>query len=199
MIRSAKTYDFILVLKSSGNRRYMNMVSQLMLFMAAVAFIYQGTRIRTFYGHGSTPLLSFLYFGSAIVLIAMLIYGFLQRRKGQDILYRLALFLAACTWYLNRKEWLLLSITYLIAALLEKPLKVDPEVAVDEAGIVINDFPEKRYPWEVLDNLILKDGILTIDLLSNKLIQKETDGDISVADEAEFNDFCRKHLNRAGK
>lgn len=50
------------------------------------------------------------------------------------------------------------------------------------------------YPWRELDNVILKDDLLTIDLKSNKLIQVELAAENEEADEERFNSFCREQL-----
>ena len=54
-------------------------------------------------------------------------------------------------------------------------------------------FPYKKYSWSELDNVILKDGILTIDFKDNKLIQAEIDPN-SLIDEKEFNYFANDRL-----
>ena len=91
----------------------------------------------------------------------------------------------------------MISFFYLFACIIEKPLKVTPEVAFDVEDVVLNSFPQKKYQWNQINNVIIKDGILTIDLKNNKLIQKDIDADISEADEQDFNDFCQEQLKKA--
>lgn len=55
--------------------------------------------------------------------------------------------------------------------------------------------PLKQIKWEDLNQVILKDGLLTIDFKSNKLIQQTINEIITPVDEKEFNDFCRQQLN----
>jgi hypothetical protein len=50
--------------------------------------------------------------------------------------------------------------------------------------------------WDEVNNVILKDGLLTIDFKNNKLFQHiilNSEEDIS---EKEFNEFCRQQLNK---
>ena len=54
------------------------------------------------------------------------------------------------------------------------------------------NFPWKKYQWSEISNIILKDNILTIDLLNNKIIQGEIVNDI---DEKAFNKEITKHLS----
>lgn len=55
-------------------------------------------------------------------------------------------------------------------------------------------FPVKRIAWGEISNLVLKDDILTIDLKNNKIYQHFVKDADQVADEAVFNEFCRKQL-----
>lgn len=57
--------------------------------------------------------------------------------------------------------------------------------------IIYPSFPRKHLFWQDLRNVILKDGLLTIDLKNNRLIQNHI---ISVINEKEFNEFCRKEM-----
>lgn len=56
--------------------------------------------------------------------------------------------------------------------------------------------PSKQIKWDALNQVILKDGLLTIDFKSNKLIQQTIDELKTTVDETEFNDFCRQQLNK---
>ena len=69
-------------------------------------------------------------------------------------------------------------------------------VDVSVAGIVYPTFPKKTYLWKEIENVVLKDGVLTIDLKNNKLIQVVIDPESSAAiNEREFNLFCKSHLS----
>jgi len=58
---------------------------------------------------------------------------------------------------------------------------------------VINSLIKKKYPWSDFNNVMLKDGLLTLDFKDNRLIQKEAiEEDGPDADEDEFNAFCRR-------
>ena len=192
-----KTYDYVIVTKAPAGHKLIDLISQLMLLMAAAAFIYEGTKNLTDSFLADIISLASLYFLAAAIIIYWLIYCFIRKRNGYDVLYRFALLIAACGWYLNKQQWFYMSISYLIASILERPLKVTPEVAFDTEELVFNTVPKRKYMWNDVSNVVLKEGILTIDLKNNKLIQKEIDADISEADEQDFNDFCRHQLKKA--
>lgn len=68
-------------------------------------------------------------------------------------------------------------------------------VTINEQGISVTAaIIKKNYPWEQVDNLILKDHLLTIDLKNNHVIQNEISPESYAVSEEEFNSFCESHL-----
>jgi hypothetical protein len=76
-------------------------------------------------------------------------------------------------------------------ASLQKPI-----VSINERQVIYPSFPKKIIDWQDLSNLIIKDGLLTIDFKNNKIIQQQIADISSTIDEKEFNDFCRQQLNK---
>jgi hypothetical protein len=70
------------------------------------------------------------------------------------------------------------------------------DVYFTRSHIQYPSIPAKQIQWDELNQVILKDGLLTIDFKSNKLIQQMTDAIKTTVDEKEFNDFCRQQLNK---
>jgi hypothetical protein len=63
----------------------------------------------------------------------------------------------------------------------------------DSSIIKQKNFPWKKYKWNELRNVILKDDMLTMDFKSNKLMQAEiVNANIN---ESEFNAFAKKQLS----
>ncbi|MEP6595948.1 MAG: hypothetical protein ABJA71_08365 [Ginsengibacter sp.] len=54
------------------------------------------------------------------------------------------------------------------------------------------NFPWKKYRWNELSNVIIKDNLLTVDFKNNKLMQVEITG--NEINETEFNAFTKKQL-----
>ncbi len=50
--------------------------------------------------------------------------------------------------------------------------------------------------WSKLNNIVLKDGLLTIDFKNNKIIQAEVTENDGGVNEQEFNSFCNANLNQ---
>lgn len=180
-----KVYDYIIVFKKRSDR-LTDSISQLMLLLAVCVFIFSlsvSTATKT-----AIPLIVV-----TLGIIGWWIYLYQKQKKGKTPYYRVALLLAACGWYLQPGA-LWIALVYLLAALLEKQVKFPQELAFDAEEIVFNTFPKKTYRWEELANVILKDGILTVDFRNNKLIQKEIESQATAADERDFNEFCQSKL-----
>lgn len=180
-----KVYDYIIVLRKPS---YMlvDLVSRFMLMIALAILGY------------TVFWIPFTWFSAyLIVLMAGIagwwIYCTLQAKKDQMPFYRLGLLLATIGMAsLFQVHWI--TFLYFLAAISEKQVKFPQEIAFDGNGIVVNSLPKKNYSWQDVTNVVLKDGILTIDLKNNKLIQKEIESSGSAAEEAEFNEFCRGRL-----
>ncbi len=67
-------------------------------------------------------------------------------------------------------------------------------VNFDTNGIGYPSFPKKNIRWDELSNVILKDGLLTIDFKNNHLLQSEIETGLNVIDETAFNQFCLQQL-----
>jgi hypothetical protein len=57
--------------------------------------------------------------------------------------------------------------------------------------------PAKSSTWNELNNIILKDGLLTIDYKNNKIVQQPIDENVTTVNETEFNEFCKGQLKKA--
>jgi len=67
-------------------------------------------------------------------------------------------------------------------------------VRVSEKGVSYPSFPPKQFGWDQFQNVILRDGLLTLDWKNNRLLQQPADDTETSVNEADFNDFCRKQL-----
>jgi hypothetical protein len=68
------------------------------------------------------------------------------------------------------------------------------EVIISADKIIYPSFPQKEIQWNELQNILLKDGILTIDFRNDKLIQNEIEN--NELDEKKINEFCRIQLSK---
>lgn len=178
-------YDYVITLKKS-DYRFIDQVSQLMLLFAFVIFCY-------YY---------YLYFRSgvfyliiAIGIIGLCYYSLYRKRKDGYTYFRLALLLSAVGWFLSAERNIWMGSLYALAGLLEKQVKFPQEIGFSKDDIVFNTFPKKRLQWNDVSNVLIKDGLITIDQKNNKLFQKEINEAATRQVEIEFNEYCRQQIN----
>jgi len=151
-------------------------------------------------------------------LVGLLFITYLKDFKnwGPFIMAAIAIFSAFIALYFNNKNerspltgaFFVLSLAWIFAnywvvglfnilfmilhiAALQKPI-----VSISESRVFFPSFPKKKIDWQELSNLMLKDGLLTIDFKNNRIIQQQIADISSTIDEKEFNDFCRQQLNK---
>lgn len=137
-------------------------------------------------------------FGSIILLtICLAIDYFLQRIKNnEDTPYKMAaLFIISMTW-LQMGNWWIFGLSSLIS-LLYQIAKRELLVNVNKERIIYPSILSKRINWADLNTVILKDGLLTINLINDEFFQQLVDETKTKLDEKEFNDFCRQQLQSA--
>ena len=90
-----------------------------------------------------------------------------------------------------------IGIVFLLLAFLEHQTKRPLEIGFDRDRVVINTLIRQQHDWSVFNNVLLRDGLLTLDFKNNRLLQKEIaddDAEDDDVDEEEFNAYCRDRL-----
>lgn len=180
----AKTYDYIVVLKRR-NFKLVNTITLIMLFLAIVMML-----ITAFTPFGDA---SVFPISISALIVGWCVYVYAKHANGKTAYFRVALLFAAwgLTQILPSPYNFIVAGLYVLAAVLEKQVKFPREIAFATDEIVVNTFPRKRYNWNDISNVVLKDGMLTLDMKNNRLIQKEIDSATTPELEKEFNSFCR--------
>ena len=188
-----KEYDYIIVLKKP-NFKVIDWISQLMLLLSLGSFAFVAYMGLSQNSVALSTSQSWLLVFFCSLIIAWWTFCLGQIKRGITPYYRFAVMFAAWGWFII-PGGKLVAIIYIIACFLEKPVKVPPEAAFDAEEISFNSFPRKILLWKDVNNVVLKDGILTIDLKSNTLIQKPLNDEVDKHIEQEFNEFCKEQLN----
>jgi hypothetical protein len=176
-----KQYDYVITLKNAGFFA-IDAISKLMLFISFTIFVYSAYTL--------LKPASFFYTVVAFVLLTWFIIINCFKKNNAPIYYSFGLLIAAIGWLYNFTQSGWLTLVFVLAAFLEKQVKFPQEIGVDKQGLTFNSFPKKHQPWKELNNLILKDGLLTVDYKNNKLFQQEIESQVSSGLETEFNEFC---------
>ena len=104
---------------------------------------------------------------------------------------------AAIGWVIGPQQNIWMGLLFAVAAIIEKQVKFASEIGFSKEEIAFNTFPnKKKIDWTELNNVVLKDGLLTLDKKDNTLIQKEIDETVSSLLESEFNNFCKTQLKQ---
>jgi hypothetical protein len=91
--------------------------------------------------------------------------------------------------------YILFPLILLGLGLMQVFLKKKFEFLFNRQEILLSAFFKRRIKWWALENVVLKDTLLTLDFKNNKILQSEILFEESnVPDEQEFNEFCRLQL-----
>ena len=178
-------YQYVVVLKSRHNR-YIDFLGILLSVFSIVSFTYELVIAES---------VGIAYLLGIIFVTAVVAWNIYQSYRKKKVYYSRALLIAALVWM--KMPWLQwLAFVFIILALLEYQAKYPLEIGFSDNHILVNSLFKKRYNWSQFNNIVLKDGLLTLDFTSNRLLQQEVEDDEEgEADEEEFNEYCRKHLN----
>lgn len=88
-----------------------------------------------------------------------------------------------------------IALLVIIIAILQLFFRKQYEITISKDSVLIKAVPEKNIEWQLLQNLVIKDELLTIDYKNNKIFQAGIIPSLSnIVNETEFNDFCRLQL-----
>jgi len=188
-VAESRKYPYIIVLKNETSR-YVNIFGFLLTTGSAVLF----AREMFFRNMIILP-----YLAGIIFIAGLLLWNaYLYYRTDREIYYSKALLIAGLVWTkMPYFEWLVIAFAFL--ALLEYQAKRASEIGFAEDHIMINNLFKKRISWNEIDNVVLRDGWLTIDFKNNKLLQKEVDTGESEASDEEFNEWVSRRKKGEGR
>lgn len=131
----------------------------------------------------------------ALVFIAMLLWDYRNYKMGRRML-PVGLLMIAFSFFWMRfgANWAFVAniLLWFLYTVSRRKLAI----TVSDDGVSYPSFPKKELGWSELNNVILKDDLLTIDCKNNKLYQQLIKDSEQYAEEKEFNDFCRNQLNK---
>jgi ABC-type phosphate/phosphonate transport system permease subunit len=131
------------------------------------------------------------FFASGGLALSLLLDILLKNWKKAD--FKSAAIILAILYYI-RLHYYWLAFALLLISLLFLLATRDLVVHVSAKAVYFPSLPRKIISWGQLNSILVKDGILTIDLKNNKLIQVHVDESKTSTDEKEFNEFCSKQL-----
>ena len=178
--KKSELFQYILIMKKEKPEN-INYISFLLCFISWIFFLYYT------YAYGSFS--SVLFWVNWLIPVGLVWMIGVKRKINKAITYKHPLFVTGCLWLLvPGMRWIAL-----LFILFDHQSRHPLEIGVSDEKIVINTFFRKRYEWNAFSNVVLKDGLLTLDFKNNKMLQREIiRHDIN---ESEFNGFCREQLD----
>lgn len=180
-------YDYLITLMPH-NPKPANIISLLLYITACIVFLLFAI---------NQPSPGVKNFTWPVILLAYLVIMLVRNKRSRQARYSMGLLIAAVAWLLSPNGHFWLAALYGLSAFAEREYKFDREIGFSENEIMVNTLIKKRYSWTDLTNVVIKDGILTLDFKNNKLMQHEIATSVPNNIEQEFNDFCRRQIIRA--
>ena len=181
-------YTFILKNEKTKNYR---LISQLLVLFNLLGFVFLLIISETKIAKNIILLFAILI---TAVYTFFTVMEWLSKKPLPDFWHRSIFGICALMWMKEGLWWL--SIMLLLFIVLDVIAHKKLVVHVTDKTIVVPYIFQKEVTWNEVNNVILKDALLTIDFNNNKLFQHiilNSDEDIN---EKEFNEFCRQQLNK---
>ena len=175
-------HDYVVVLKNH-NRETIEMTGWLLSLLTIIIFLVNIYESPTDWG----------IFSSLFVLIGLIASNFVDKRKKKKISFTTILVCAGIGLNIFTATEYVGSLL-ILAGIIEKYLSKNKEIGFSEAGIVMSGLFPKKISWSELNNVIIKDDLMTMDFNNNKIFQRYTDDeeeDEYEVESEEFNDYCR--------
>ncbi len=176
-------YEF--VLKNERIRRY-HFLAWLFIFLNLLFLLF----VSFSKDHPQAQLLFFVLLGIVLVTLFFGRVDTFNLRQKNPYLWICYLTASTC-WFILHIYWMFISLIglYFLYGFATRRFKI----ILSSEEILIPSLLKGVTKWNDLNNVILKDGILTIDYKTNKLLQNEIEEDDFI-NEQEFNDFCKQQL-----
>jgi hypothetical protein len=142
--------------------------------------------------YGNTGNNKFGFIGMIVLLLAILIYIFNPLKKNKPFVFLSAAIGIFLYWTFTGYWWVGFIMLSLFGLYLVSKRKLI--VSLEPDKIIYPTFPKRIIAWDELNNVILKDGLLTIDFKNDKLIQASIIN--TETNEKDFNDFCNLQLKQ---
>lgn len=180
-------HDYVVVLKNH-NLKTIEMTGWLLSVLAIIIFLVNIYESPTDWG----------IFFSLFVLIGLVASNIVDKRKKNKISFTTILVCAGIGLKIFTVTAAYVGSLLILAGIVEKYLRKNKEIGFSEAGIVMSGLFPKKYNWSELNNIVIKDDLLTMDFKNNKVFQRYTDDeedDEYEVESDEFNAYCEGRLS----
>jgi len=145
---------------------------------------YEGNPVYSWFGIFVIP--------GILFLVILLRFIFILRRK--DIWFtqlHFAIILAVC-WAIQQ-QYFFAGIIFFFG-LFEYIVNRDTTCIINEESIRIKAIPSRTFKWAQIENIMIRDGIFTVDRKDNHIFQVDISNEALSFSEEQFNGFCEERL-----
>jgi uncharacterized membrane protein YobD (UPF0266 family) len=178
-------HDYVVVLKNH-NKKTIEITGWLLSVLAIIIFLVNIYESPTDWG----------IFSSLFILIGLVASNIVDKRKKKIISFTTILLCAGIGLNIFTATAYVGSLL-ILAGIIEKYISKNKEIGFSKAGIVMSGLFPQKYSWSDLNNVIIKDDLLTMDFKNNKVLQRYTDDEEDEEYEVEsdeFNEYCLGRL-----
>ncbi len=118
------------------------------------------------------PFTHLLFIVLGVIMVLYAAYAFFSR--ATDRVYITLYSLAALTW-ISELGFLTPAAVLIVLMILQILSHYKIFLIIDKDGVTLMNYSLKFYPWSEIKNLVMKDGLITIDLPEHKTLQLEPD------------------------
>lgn len=172
-------FTFIVV---NTQQKSIRLLATALLFLNGLIFLY-------YYYQISHQL---IFLAIAVIILLSAFVDALKKRSASWTIHFVGIALVSIAWILTGYFWL----AFVMSALsyLAENSARHKTFFISKQQVKTSNFFSKTYQWIDLQNVVLKDGLLTLDFKTNKLLQVNISSEINPVQEQEFNDFCQHCL-----
>lgn len=135
----------------------------------------------------------------AIIIVFVYLLTRIYRRKIHKAVYLFDdkgfFFLILAFGWLGLEKYLIAGLCIVLGLVYQAAMQKIIFIFSKE-GILKTNFPKKEFEWNAMDNVVLKDRILTLDFKNNRIIQGEMEPS-KMIDQAGFNLFVEEQMKNS--
>jgi hypothetical protein len=135
---------------------------------------------------------------SCFYVLFILIYVLLGKKFSVFLRFRYFLYAWYIIFWITQPVYLAIPLLLLIIGFSENVRSRKTSINFDDESIAYKQVLfSKVWKWQELENVVLKDGLLTLDFKNNHLLQVEPVAANGLGDVPGFNNFCQSRLHPA--
>lgn len=166
----AEYFYFRFIIKNEKYKLYRRIAAFIFLLLALAFFYASMSAVSSFQ--------RFLLILVGSLLFINTLYAFFSKNESDRSYIGLYL-IAAMVWF-TEIGGLFPPLILIVLMVLQLLAQTRISLSVSREGVILKSYSENEYTWNEIENMVLRDGLLTVNLSNNKMIQLEADFNLPV-------------------